>query len=75
MNQMAWVWEKELTITSYGVDPVTLSRGENFHTNTDPARQRYNPAMIEVGGETEQGTVSSLILTHIILDDMGKYRR
>ena len=73
MNQMAWVWEKELTITSYGVDPVTLSRGENFHTNTDPARQRYNPAMIEVGGETEQGTVSSLILTHIILDDMGKY--
>ena len=52
---------------------MTLSRGENFHTNTDPARQRYNPAMIEVGGETEQGTVSSLILTHIILDDMGKY--
>ena len=73
MNQMAWVWEKELTITSYGVDPVTLSRGENFHTNADPARQHYNPAMIEVGGETEQGTVSSLILTHIILDDMGKY--
>ena len=36
MNQMAWVWEKELTITSYGVDPVTLSRGENFHTNADP---------------------------------------
>ena len=52
---------------------MTLSRGENFHTNADPARQRYNPAMIEVGGETEQGTVSSLILTHIILDDMGKY--
>lgn len=42
---------------------MTLSRGENFHTNADPARQRYNPAMIEVGGETEQGTVSSLILT------------
>lgn len=73
INQMAWVWEKDLTITSYGTDPVTISRGDDFQTNSDPARRRYNPAMIEVGGATEQGTVSSLTLTNIILDDMGKY--
>ena len=74
MDKMAWVWEKDLTITSHGTDPVTISRGDDFQTNSDPARQEYNPAMIEVGGETEQGTVSSLTLTNIILDDMGKYK-
>lgn len=73
INQMAWVWEKDLTITSYGTDPVTISRGDDFQTNSDRARLGYNPAMIEVGGETEQGTVSSLTLANIILDDMGKY--
>ena len=74
MDKMAWVWEKELTITSYGTDPVTISRGDDFQTNSDLARQEYNPAMIEVGGKTgEQGTVSSLTLTNIVLDDMGIY--
>lgn len=43
MNQMAWVWEKELTITSYGVDPDDALPQEKNFLPTQIPRQRYNP--------------------------------
>lgn len=70
MTQSARFWNKDLTITSYGTDPVTVSRGEPFTPVSDPARGGYNGAMLEVGRSGEGG-VSSLILSNIIFDDNG----
>ena len=67
LNEMVSVWHKHLIINGNG---FTITRGENFNTNSDPARESYNPAMIEVGGQTGQGTVASLRLENIILDDV-----
>ena len=39
MNQMAWVWEKELTITSYGVDPLPRRKFSYQHRSRQTALQ------------------------------------
>lgn len=79
LTSMVGIWEKQVTIAS---DPAsmetnngqafTISRGDDFLTSRDPARDAYNPAMIEVGGATGQGVVARLRLENIVLDDKGK---
>lgn len=67
------IWEKNVTIASEPAagQAFTISRGDSFNTAYDPARGYYNPAMIEVGGTTDQGVVAYLRLENIILDDRG----
>lgn len=79
MSQRAQVWDKSLTITS---EPKAMAENDNeafvitrentFVQVQDSARSTYNPAMIEVGGETNNDIVASLLLKNIILDDAGK---
>lgn len=79
MSQRAQVWDKSLTITS---EPKAMAENDNkafvitrentFVQVQDSARSTYNPAMIEVGGETSNDIVASLLLKNIILDDAGK---
>ena len=38
-------FDKNVTLTSYD-GKVTVSRGEGFSTQSDPARGEYNPAMV-----------------------------
>ena len=49
MKECARFYDKHLTITSYGGEVYTITRGEGFETLSDNARSWYNPAMIEVG--------------------------
>ena len=49
-----------------------ITRENTFVQVQDSARSTYNPAMIEVGGETNNDIVASLLLKNIILDDAGK---
>lgn len=67
-----------VTITSYGDEPHTVTRGENFNKQPEPARQWYNPAMLEIGksGTDEDGNflwagTSRLTLENIVFDDKG----
>ena len=72
MMECARYYDKDLTITSLDPnDPVTISRGDDFETQSDTARSWYNPAMIEVQADTEGGEYG-LTLKNIILDDGGK---
>lgn len=70
MTKCARFYGKHLTITSGEGGPYTLTRGETFAQQQDPARSTYNPAMIEVDS-TEGPNTASLTLTNIILDDAG----
>lgn len=70
MTESARFWNKNLTITSFGEKAVTVSRGESFTPVSDPARQGYNGAMLEVGGSQAEEQ-SSLVLSNIIFDDKG----
>ena len=71
MTESARFWNKHLTITSIDPEhPVTLTRGETVEVVHDPARNNYNPAMLEVGGSSFTQE-ASLTLTDIILDDAG----
>lgn len=57
-------WGKNLTITSDGNTPRTISRSdEYFNSSQDGARGVYNGALIEVNG--------SLTVRNLILDDCG----
>ena len=49
MTKCARFYDKHLTITSYGGEVYTITRGEEFSTLPDNERSWYNPAMIEVG--------------------------
>lgn len=62
-------FDKNVTLTSYD-GKVTVSRGEGFSTQSDPARGEYNPAMVEI--QASQGE-ASLTLTDIIFDDCGRH--
>ena len=77
MTKCARFYDKNLTITSYGNNTYTITRGDNFATLSDLARSWYNPAMIEVGGTKIEGTETlgkaSLVLKNITLDDAGKH--
>ena len=76
LSSMVSIWEKDIILAS---DPksmeensgesFTISREENFQPRQDNRRSTYNPAMIEVGGKTNQGIVASLRLENIQLDD------
>ncbi len=71
MTECARFYSKSLTITSGEDGPFTVTRGEDFAAQDDPARKRYNPAMIEVQTHTG-GEGAGLTLTNIIFDDNGK---
>lgn len=70
MSACARYFGKDLTITSYGDNPYTITRGQSFNQQQDDARGTYNPAMIEVASTAGPGT-ASLTLTNIVLDDNG----
>ena len=73
MTKCARYYDKDLTITSLDPNnPVTISRGTEFDSQSDHARSWYNPAMIEVQTHTG-GEGAGLTLTNIILDDAGKH--
>ena len=59
---------KNITINGNG---HTITRGEDFKTIQDDARNTYNPAMIEV--TAPQGKGVTLRLENIFLDDAGKH--
>ena len=70
MKECARFYSKSLTITSGEGGPYTVTRGHGFAAQDDPARKRYNPAMVEV--QTTGGESAGLTLTNIIFDDDGK---
>lgn len=71
MTKCARYYDKGLTITSLDPNnPVTISRGTEFDSQSDHARSWYNPAMVEV--QTTGGEGAGLTLTNIIFDDDGK---
>lgn len=71
MKESARFWNKNLTITSFGEEAVTVTRGEfTKGSSHDSARQWYNSAMIEVGG-SDYNLESSLRLENIVFDDKG----
>lgn len=71
VNSLARIADKHVTITSYGDQNYTITRGENMSTDSDTARSFYNPAMIEV--TTPKGHGASVTLTNIMLDDYGRH--
>lgn len=80
-TKVAKVWDKTITITSEpdamaknNGNAFTITRGDadTFDQTKDDSRSFYNPAMIEVGGDRNNGIVSSLTLKDIIFDDAGK---
>lgn len=78
-TKVAKVWDKSITITSEpdamannNGNAFTITRDDTFEVSKDDSRRFYNPAMIEVGGERNNGIVSSLTLKDIIFDDAGK---
>lgn len=76
MKECMRYFNKELTITSIDPEhPVTVTRGEGFAPQNDPARSWYNPALIEVGGTGDalHNRGAALRLENIILDDAGRH--
>ena len=72
MTAPARYWDKHISISSQGEGaPFTVTRRIFTGEAGDPARLGYNSAMIEVNGTTDQGVVSTLLLTNIIFDDDG----
>lgn len=72
VDRCARYYNKSLTITGYNGTRYTLTRGDAFQTQVDPARDNYNPAMIEVQCNAEKPK-TALTLNNIILDDAGKH--
>lgn len=69
VTTLARLVSKDLTVTSAGEEPVTITRGEDFAAASDNARSWYNPALFEV--TVAGGKDASLTLENIILDDAG----
>ena len=67
VDEIIYVWNKDITIKSEEGRQYTLKRSKEFNPNSD-ARGSYNPAMIEVGG-TPNTMSSTLRLEDIVLDD------
>ena len=67
VDEIIYVWNKDITIKSEEGKRYTLKRSKEFNFNSD-ARGSYNPAMIEVGG-TPNTMSSTLRLEDIVLDD------
>ena len=62
-------YNHDVTIEGNG---FTVTRGDEFETQSDTARSWYNPAMIEVQADNSN-VKSGLTLKNIILDDAGKH--
>ena len=71
MDQCARFYDKSLKITSGEGGPFTITRSAKFKQQSDTARGRYNPAMVEVQTTSDVG--AGLTLTNIIFDDGGKH--
>ena len=71
MDQCARFYDKSLKITSGEGGPFTITRSADFKQQSDTARGRYNPAMVEVQTTSDVG--AGLTLTNIIFDDGGKH--
>ena len=77
MDQCARFYDKSLKITSGAGGPFTITRirsadaDAGFKQQSDTARGRYNPAMVEVQTTSDVG--AGLTLTNIIFDDGGKH--
>ncbi len=71
MTECARFDSKSLTITSDENGPYTVTRGSSFKTQSDNARSWYNPAMIEVQTDSDEG--AGLTLKNIIFDDNGTH--
>ena len=69
MDQCARFYDKSLKITSGEGGPYTITRSADFKQQSDTARSRYNPAMIEV--QSSSASFVGLTLSDIILDDAG----
>ena len=74
------VWEKHITVTSYGNaegQPWKIIRSEGFAPSNDTRRSGYNGAMFEVGAQEAspegEDFAARLTLENIILDDMGRH--
>ena len=71
-------YDCHVTITSGEGGPYTVTRGADFSQQNEPARQWYNPAMLEIGKAATdendnflwEGT-SRLTLENIVFDDNG----
>ena len=70
MKECARFYDKEITVKSGDDGPYTVTRGRNFATQSDSARQEYNPAMIEM--QTTDSS-ASLTIANIIFDDAGQH--
>ena len=78
-TEVAKVWDKSITISSdpeemekNGGNAFIITRGDEFEQSSDDRRYFYNPAMIEVVGEPNNGIVSHLTIENLVLDDDGK---
>ena len=71
MNQCARFYDKSLKITSGEGGPFTITRIADFNQQSDKARSRYNPAMIEV--QSSSASSVGLTLSDIVLDDAGMH--
>ena len=72
MDQCARFYDKSLKITSGKGGPFTITRSADFKQQSDPARSRYNPAMIEV--QSSSASSVGLTLSNIVLDDAGMHK-
>ena len=71
MDQCARFYDKSLKITSGKGGPYTITRIADFKQQSDKARSRYNPAMIEV--QSSSASSVGLTLSDIVLDDAGMH--
>lgn len=71
MDQCARFYDKSLKITSGEGGPYTITRSADFKQQSDTARSRYNPAMIEV--QSSSASSVGLTLSNIVLDDAGMH--
>ena len=71
MDQCARFYDKSLKITSGAGGPFTITRSADFKQQSDTARGRYNPAMIEV--QSSSASSVGLTLSNIVLDDAGRH--
>lgn len=77
-DRCARFYNKSITIRSAEGKRYTVTRGDDFASQNDPARSWYNPAMIEVAGTVEPNAVDAppkayLRIEDLILDDGGRH--
>jgi len=66
-------YDNNVTITSLGDTPFTVTRGTPFAEINDTYRSYYNPAMLEINARLPTPAPTSLTLSNITFDDAYKY--